>query len=221
MSPGIRLGKVVKSNSHCDYVIQVDDGMEVFDPPRPGDYGFGSFVKLCPDGQISSDDRSPSLRPPIIGIVYNSQLINPVFLNNGPRLASDPDPLFTPDLINETRMLLGVVLIGSLSGSGGDSLNSEPRHGIQGIPREIVPVNAGAYCMSDEEIYQFHLSAEGRPQIRYYSLLMRYGGGFAAHLTEQVLQEVMDLELFQAQDQRALKMLCKELTWRNTLGTLL
>ncbi|MCS6815296.1 MAG: hypothetical protein NZ772_17210, partial [Cyanobacteria bacterium] len=42
----MQLGKVVKSNSHCDYIIQVDDGMMVTHPPQPEDYGFGSFVAL-------------------------------------------------------------------------------------------------------------------------------------------------------------------------------
>lgn len=28
-----RIGKVVKSNSHCDYVVQVDDAQDVMAPP--------------------------------------------------------------------------------------------------------------------------------------------------------------------------------------------
>ncbi len=202
MQAGQILGKVVKSNSHCDYVVQLDDIMSTSCPPQPGDYGFGSFVKLA------NGDR-----PPIVGIIYNSQLVNPTFLNNGPRLSSEPDPVFAPDLIHETRTLLGIVLIGTLE-------TDSRRYGNQGIPREVVPVNASVCCMDTEEIYRFHLDAQERPQFRYYSLLLRYGGSFAAHLTEQVLQELIQFQLFEPQDQRALEMLCKELTWRNTLGVL-
>lgn len=208
-SPGkpLELGKVVKSNSHCDYVVQLHDRMSVGHPPQPDDCGFGSFVKL------GNGDR-----PPIVGIVYNSQLLNPLFLNNGPRLSSEPDPVFSPDLINETRTLLGIALIGTLVQAG--PLGSEQLYGEQGIPREVVPVNTPVTCMGREEIYRFHLNGDGRPQFRYYSLLLRYGGSFATHLTEQVLQELIDLQFFAHTEQRALATICRELTWRNTMGSL-
>lgn len=199
----LELGKVVKSNSHCDYVVQLHDRMSVGHPPEPDDCGFGSFVKL------GNGDRRP-----VVGIVYNSQLLNPMFLNNGPRLSSEPDPVFAPDLINETRTLLGIVLIGTLEGKG------SAIHGAQGIPREVVAVNAPAACMSDDEIYRFHLDGSENPQFRYYNLLLRYGGSFAADLTEQVLQGLIELQLFRHEEQRALETLCKELTWRNTMGSL-
>jgi hypothetical protein len=127
----MRLGKVVKSNSHCDYIVQLDDQMDVFDPPSAEDYGFGCFVKL----------EDSSIRHTAVGIIYNSQLFNPTFLSNGPRLSSEADPMFTPDLITETRTLLGVVLIGYLF-RGGDR-----PYGFHGIPRMVVPVNAAVSLM--------------------------------------------------------------------------
>lgn len=223
-SDRLELGKVVKSNSHCDYVVQLHDAMSVVNPPQPDDCGFGSFVKL-----------GNGRRRPVVGIVYNTQLLNPLFLNNGPRLSSEPDPVFAPDLINETRTLLGVVLIGTLEpglepgsglevapgeAAGLDGSARELPYGIQGIPREVVSVNTAVSCMGDREIAQFHRDSQQRPQFRYYSLLLRYGGSFAAHLTEQVLQELMGLNLFEHEQQRALATLCKELTWRNTMRPL-
>lgn len=199
----MRLGKVVKSNSHCDYVVQLDDRREVTHPPQPEDYGFGSFVKLA------SSDRHWA-----IGIIYNSLLDNPLFGNNGPRLSSEPDPLFTPDLITETRTLLGVVLIGSLADEG------EAAYGIHGIPRLVVPVNTPVSTMSQDEVYAFHLSAEKRPQFCYYSHLLQFGGSFAAQLTQQVLRGLADSHLFSGAEQRALEILCKELSWKNTMGAM-
>ena len=73
----MKLGNVVKSNSHCDYIVQLDDSMEVSSPPLPDEYGFGSFVKL------ETHDRHWA-----IGLIYNSQLFNPAYLNTGPRLVS-------------------------------------------------------------------------------------------------------------------------------------
>ena len=196
------LGKVVKSNSHCDYVVQLDTSNDVENPPNIEDYGFGQFVKF------------DSHRHWAVGIVYDSQLFNSSFLNSGPRLTSAPDPVFTPDLIQDTCVLLNVVLIGSL-----ETMKSH-RYGLHGIPRVIVPANTPVCRMETPEIHSFHLSAEGRPQFAYYSHLLRAGGGFAAQLTQQVLSELIATGLFSETDQRALQVLCKELSWKSTMGAM-
>ncbi len=198
-----RLGKVVKSNSHCDYVVQVDDGQDVADPPCPEDCGFGQFVSF------DNDSRHWA-----VGLVYNSQLFNPLFFNNGPRLSSEPDPLFTPDLVQETRTLLGVVLVGTLAGEAGD------RYGVHGIPKVVVPANTPVYKMDQAQVHQFHRSSTGQSQFSYYSHLLRAGGLFAAQLAQQVLAELAESDLFSGADQKALGMLVKELSWKNTLGAI-
>ena len=200
----MRLGKVVKSNSHCDYIVQLHDQMDVSHPPQADDYGFGCFVKL----------ESPGERHWAVGMIYNSQLFNPMFLSNGPRLSSEPDPLFAPDLIVETRTLLGVVLIGSMVGRGPES------YGIHGIPRVVVPVNASAFLMDQTETYRFHLNASEQPQFCYFSHLLKFGGSFASQLTQQVLKELTDSQLFSGSGQRALEILYKELSWKNTMSAM-
>ncbi|GAB4214259.1 MAG: hypothetical protein OHK0012_11960 [Synechococcales cyanobacterium] len=198
---GIRLGKVVKSNNHCDYVVEVDDRLGVKNPPSPDAYAFGSFVKLG-----SEQGRWE------IGIIYNTQLFNPTFLNNGPRLSSEPSPIFSPDLQTEMRTLLGVVLVGSLESVG------DRQYGVQGIPRSVVPIHTVAYRMSDEEVYQFHQDRAGDTQFAYYGLLLNCGGTFAPHLLQQVLNEVS--LMFFGQQRRALQILSKELTWKITMGAM-
>lgn len=198
-----KLGTVVKSNSHCDYVVQLNTGRDVIDPPAIGDYGFGQFVTLETEKQHWA-----------VGIIYNSQLFNPAFLNNGPQLTGIPDPLFTPDLIQETKTLLNVVLVGSLDHQG------KHIYGQHGIPRHVVPVNMPVYCMDAKSRHQFHLTADKQPQFRYYGHLLNCGGTFATQLTQQVLTELSDSGLFSDTDQRALQVLCKELAWKNTLGAI-
>ncbi len=197
----MKLGKVVKSNSHCDYVVQLDDEMEVVSPPAPEDYGFGSFVKL-----------ETEARHWAVGLIYNSQLFNPAYLNTGPRLVSDADPFFTPDLIRETRTLLWTVLIGTLEKT--DTVT----YGQQGIPRMVVPVNTPVWTMSSAEMHDFHRDQHQNPQFSYYSYLLRSGGTFATQLVEQVLGEVSPL--FSGSDRRALEILQKELSWKHTVGTM-
>ncbi len=200
---GCKLGTVVKSNSHCDYVVQLDTDRDVIEPPTASDYGFGQFVTLETEKQHWA-----------VGIIYNSQLFNPAFLNSGPQLTGVPDPLFTPDLIQETKTLLNVVLVGSLVRQG------KQTYGQHGIPRHVVPVNTPVYCMDAKRRHQFHLSADNRPQFKYYGHLLNCGGTFANQLTQQVLTELGNSGFFSDADQRALQVLCKELTWKNTLGAM-
>ncbi len=196
----MRLGKVVRSNNHCDYVVQVDDVLEVKNPPSPDDYGFGSFVKL------ESEQRHWA-----VGLVYNTQLLNPMFLNSGPRLSSEPDPYFSPDLQNEVRTLLSVVLIGALDEQNG--------YGNQGIPRVVVPVNTPVFRMSQGEVLRFHQDPKGQTQFSYYGLLLNSGGNFANHLICQVLNDITPMFADPAQ-QRALQILSKELSWKMTMGAM-
>lgn len=196
------LGKVVKSNSHCDYIVQLNTTNDVEHPPQTEDYGFGQFVKF------------DSYRHWAIGIVYDTQLFNASFLNSGPRLTSTPDPVFTPDLVQDTCILLSVVLVGSLQkGNPND-------YGLHGIPRVVIPANTPVRQMNTTEIHNFHLSAEGKPQFAYYGHLLNSGGGFATQLTQQVLSELIATELFSGPDQRALQVLRKELSWKSTMGAM-
>jgi hypothetical protein len=200
--PIMRLGKIVKSNSHCDYVVQVDDSLDFIDAPSRDDYGFGTFVKL-------EDDRHWA-----VGIVYNSQLFNPLFLNTGIRLTSEPDPMFTPDQVQEVRTLLWTVLVGELNTDSGKP------YGVQGIPRVVVPVNTPVRRMTWDEIHHFHLNEEGRSQFCYYSHLLNCGGTFSSQLTHQVLEGLIEQQLFKGAEERALIVLCRELAWKNTMGAM-
>jgi len=198
----ICLGRVVKSDSHCDYVVQLDTQNDVDDPPATEDYGFGQFVKF------------ESSRHWAVGIVYDSQLFNSSFLNSGPRLTSTPDPIFTPDLVQDTCVLLNVALVGSLRKVG------DRMYGLQGIPRVVIPANTPVSKMDIGEVHSFHCSADNQPQFTYYSHLLRSGGAFAPQLTQQVLSELIATELFSGAEQRALQVLRKELSWKSTMGAM-
>ncbi len=42
----IAIGKIVKSNTHIDYVCQVYNPGEIEPCPKPADYSFGTFVAI-------------------------------------------------------------------------------------------------------------------------------------------------------------------------------
>ena len=215
----MHLGKVVKSNSHCDYVIQLDDALSAEVPPDETRFGFGSFVALKEEKSrrlttiTGHLDPKPNPRPWCIGVVYNTQLFNPNFNSSGPRLSSEPDLAFTPDQVQETRTLLGVMLLGTLQQEG------DRWFGIQRIPRTVVPFNTTAALMTPEEVYSFHRDKVGQPQFRYYTHLLRGGGHFAAELIQHILDSLCDSP-FTLAEVRALEVLRKELSWKSAMGTI-
>lgn len=205
----MRVGKVVKSNHHCDYVVEIDDRLTVKDPPAPEAYGFGTFIKL-----------ETKQRHWGVGVVYNTQLFNPAFLNSGPRLSTDPSPIYSPDLQSEIKTLVSVFLVGTLEPPERLTAPDLDHHvfGYQGIPKWVVPVNTFAYKMSEEDVYHFHQDSTGNPQFTYYGLLQQSAGSFSHHLIYQVLNEISPM--FKGAHRRALEILSKELAWKMTMGAM-
>ena len=66
----MKIAKIVKSNSHLDYVGRVIDALDVALPPKAEDYGFAQFVSL----PIDEDQET-------VGVIYNSILVNPEYSN--------------------------------------------------------------------------------------------------------------------------------------------
>ncbi|MCI3280126.1 hypothetical protein L5470_03875 [Synechococcus sp. PCC 6717] len=197
----IYLGHIVKSNSHCDYIAQLVDQFDVATPPQPEDYGFGRFVQLA-------DEQ----RHWAVGVIYNSQLLNPQFNQLSPRLTTTADTFLSPDLVSETRTLLWIALIGHLEQAQGHA------YGQQGIPTLVVPVNTPVWQLTPKEIATFHRSHNGHAQFRYYAHLLRSTGNYAAPLLAHILETITPL--FEGKERRSLEILSKELAWRHTLGSL-
>src|SRR3712207_6725409 len=104
----MKIAKIVKSNSHVDYVGRVVDSLDVAEPPTHDDYCFAQFVSLPVDE-----------REEIVGVIYNSVLVNPDYANYGPRLSPKPDlGHFSPDYLNEQGLLIGILLLGARSADG-------------------------------------------------------------------------------------------------------
>ena len=87
----MQIAKIVKSNSHIDYVGRVIDELDAANPPKAEDYGFATFVSIYLENNSE-----------IIGVIYNSMLMNPDYANYGPRLSPKPElGTFSPDYLNE------------------------------------------------------------------------------------------------------------------------
>ncbi|MFP5262870.1 MAG: hypothetical protein ACLGJB_13275 [Blastocatellia bacterium] len=170
----MRIARIVKSNSHVDYIGRVLDRLDSADPPSPEHYQFGQFVAI-PCG--------PTV---MVGIIYNSQLINPEYGRLGPRLSSSAEmnAVFSPDLVNEQGVLVGLLLVGWVE-EGGVSR--------QGVPRSVIAVNSEVVTMGDDEVRAFHMGADGRLSLRYYSQVTTHARQFAPQLLLAALDQLENI----------------------------
>ncbi|MGI8467945.1 MAG: hypothetical protein ACR2N3_05780 [Pyrinomonadaceae bacterium] len=193
----MKIAKIVSSNSHIDYVGRVVDSLDAAEPPDAEDYGFAQFVKLPLEDETK-----------IVGVIYDSILVNPDYSNYGPRLSPKPDlKNFSPDYLNEQGFLIGILLLGT-NGKDGKILH--------GVPRRVVPAGQDVLKIEPDEVRKFHTDANDCLQIHYYSQVVAHAGLFAAPLLESIIEQ-LNLDCSEADKQR-LGVLKQTLAWQRTLG---
>ena len=198
-----RIAKIVKSNSHVDYVARVIDELDADAPPAPEEYGFAQFVRL----PVTEGEE-------VVGVVYDTQLANPDYGSFGPRLSSHADlKVLSPDFLHEQGVLLGVLLLGWRARVGGGGWVAH-----HGVPRRVVPVGQEVFSLPDEEVFEFHKGAGGAVQLHYFSQALAHAGVFAVPLVEAVIEQ-LEPACEPAERQR-LCVLKKSLVWQRTLGQL-
>ncbi len=178
---GVAIGKIVRSDSHVRYTCQIFGHGEVASPPLPDDYAFGSFVRIplrqspvspdvalltpllldgptgVPDALVpAKNGHVPASGPHVVGLVYDTILVNPAFGTLGPRLSNDGQvELFSPDYLAERAVLVSVVLLGALSIEAGATSRI-----MHGVPELAPDLGAVAVSLSDAEVRAFHRFAD-------------------------------------------------------------
>jgi hypothetical protein len=193
----MKIAKIVSSNSHIDYVGRVIDSLDVAEPPDAEDYGFAQFVSLP-----LTDETE------IIGVIYDSILINPEYANYGPRLSPKPElKNFSPDYLNEQGFLIGILLLGSKDKSGKIT---------HGVPRRVVPAGQDVFKIETGDIKKFHADENDCLQIHYYSQIIAHAGLFAVPLLESIIEQLsFDCS---EQDKQRLGVLKQTLAWQRTMS---
>lgn len=201
----IKIARIVKSNSHVDYVGRIIDVLDADAPPGADDYGFAQFVSM-PVGELE-----------VVGVIYDSLLANPDYGNLGPRLSPRADlAVLSPDYLNEQGVLIGILLLGWRGGSSGGDGGSSGHTVYQTVPRRVVPVGQEVYRMTDEAMHLFHRDAAGRLVLHYYSQIIAGAGLLAVPLLEAIIEQ---LEKACAKEEgRQLSVLRKSLAWQRTMG---
>ncbi|MDX2042467.1 MAG: hypothetical protein SF097_14685 [Acidobacteriota bacterium] len=190
------IAKIIKSNSHVDYLARVLDSFEFGEAPKSEDYGFAQFVKVA----VGKGEA--------VGVVYNSQLINPEFGNYGPRLSTPPElnSVFSPDYLNEQGVMIGVLLLGWREG----------QKSFHGIPRAVLPINAQVETMDDDEVREFHQDKAGAVQLGYFAHVTTHAGDFAFQLLAAVADQLDGL--LDASERARLSVLRQTISWQQTVG---
>lgn len=193
----MKIAKIVSSNSHIDYVGRVIDSLDASAPPAPQDYGFAQFVSL----PFEENEE-------IVGVVYNSMLVNPEYSSFGPRLSPKPElGNFSPDYLNEQGFLIGILLLGVTDAA--DKIT-------HGVPRRVVAAGQDVYKVEPNEVRKFHTDASECLQIHYYSQVVAHAGLFAVPLLEAIIEQLA-LDCSETDKQR-LGVLKQTLAWQRAFG---
>lgn len=170
----MRIGKIARSSSHIDYVCQVFQPGEVEQEPGPADYAFGRFVRI----ECGQDEA-------IVGIIYDTVLMNPDFGALGPRLSPAEDlAVFSPDYLNEKVTLAGIVAIGTWGPDGATQ---------HGVPPQAAQIDAPVDVLNNDEVRAFHADGRDGVRIGYAPLLIAHGSPLARHLLLDIIERLEGL----------------------------
>ena len=160
------IGKIVKSDSHINYVCQIYGPREVELEPTPTDYAFGRFVRIAvrsdqPDDYdvqvILTPGKSSEPRTYAIGVIYDTILLNPAFGSLGPRLSNETQvELFSPDYISEKAVLIYVMVLGMMEQRLLPGSQPEILSVMHGVPLLSLELGSEIETITDEEVQAFH-----------------------------------------------------------------
>ncbi len=229
------IGKIVKSDSHINYVCQIYGPREVETEPGPADYAFGRFVRIAirpaqGDDTSSLDYALGISQEPItyvVGVIYDTILLNPAFGSLGPRLSNEAQvELFSPDYISEKAVLIYVMVLGMMeiqtSAEGTTILST-----MQGVPLLSLELGSEIETMTDEEVRAFHFfsdAGEPAPAARTQPYLHM---GYLPHIIAQrssllpmvTLRIIDQLEHLFPQNVSLLSIVKRNFAWRLKVET--
>ena len=188
------IGRIVKSNSHTDYVCQIFAPHETGYDPEPEDFAFGCFVEAPID---------PACERTAVGIVYDTILLNPDYGNVGPRLNPPSDQvMLAPDYLVEKATAVGIIIVGYRH-------DETSEHGV--IPYSL-PVDAEVASLSEKDTRQFH-QIDGHLSLGYLPHLISHQSPLVTELGLNVIRQLLSLFL-EPSDQRLLRTLAAHFSWQ-------
>jgi hypothetical protein len=178
----LTLGTIAQSHSQMDYVVEVYRERDRERPPGKQDYEFGQPVYTTTD--VQGETRA------MIGVVYDSRLVDPEQGREGPRLSNPDQELFVPGYVDEKRTLLGVAFLGVAeltphSETAGYDLTAVE----QVMPRWTLDIDDAVSKLPTAGFKQFHFP-ESTLRVQYYDRLISTAERFGAEVTLAVLDRL-------------------------------
>lgn len=176
----LTIASIVQSNGQMDYVAEVYHDHERERVPEKQDYEFGQPVYATTT--VRGEERA------IVGVVYESRLVNPDQGRDGPRLSTPDQELFVPGYVDEKQTLLGIALLGSAEltpAEGGQGFASVS----QELPRWTLDIDDSVSKLSDAGFRRFH-RPDGQLALRYYDRLVATAERFGAEVTLSLIERL-------------------------------
>jgi hypothetical protein len=227
------IGKIVKSDSHINYVCQIYGPREVELEPNPTNYAFGRFVRIAIRSEQADDHdaqvilalgKSSEPRTYAIGVIYDTILLNPAFGSLGPRLSNETQvELFSPDYISEKAVLIYVMVLGMMEQRPLAGGQPEVLFVMHGVPLLSLELGSEIETMTDEEVQAFHFFKDPDDTEKGAYLHM----GYIPHIIAQrnsllpmvTLQIIDQLERLFPQNLSVLSIVKRNFAWRLKVET--
>ena len=197
----VRIGSIVSSNSHLDYVVEVFKERDCDRPPELHEREFGQpvFIKKTIDGTEHA----------VMGVIYDTQLVDPDQGRTGPRLAQDDQAQFTPGYIEERTTLAGVALLGTAVITE-DRTIAEPTHQM---PRWTLEVEDTVFHCPDEVTINFH-TIKDQIQLAYIDRLVDIAGDLGAEVIVALIERLRGMLPDDDPNQRVLDVVEQNIQWQ-------
>ncbi len=187
-----------------DYTVEIYNETDRERAPTPDECGFGQPVFIKKTIQET--------KYIVMGVIYDTRLVDPDQGRSGPRLAQQDQPQFTPGYVEERTKLAGVALLG-IAGITNDGTIEEPDHQM---PRWTLAVEDIVEQCPDGVIRAFHTTADGGIQLAYMERLLDVAGPLGAEVTLTLIERLS--ELFPAEEhQRLLNIIEKDVRWQSSV----
>ncbi|MHA1383309.1 MAG: hypothetical protein ACTSR3_06090 [Candidatus Helarchaeota archaeon] len=168
----MNIGKVVSSNNHVEYTVHIYNKNEITPAPTAKDHAFGTFVKI----NLNNSDS-------LIGVIYNTLLIDPEYGKAGPRLSTREEiKTFYPDYVDEKTKLIGVLILGYYN-------DNKPYHSI---PPVAPDVGSEVITMTKKEIKDFHIISK-KFRMGYFSLFNEFRPLLVKSLVLNIIHQLANL----------------------------
>src|SRR5256714_6196066 len=227
------IGKIVKSDSHINYVCQIYGPREVEVEPDPSDYAFGRFVRVAVRSGLSDDPNTQldlalgKSQEPVtyaVGVIYDTILLNPAFGSLGPRLSNETQvELFSPDYISEKAVLIYVMILGMIEQRTTLLGASEILSTMHGVPLLSLELGSEIEIMNDEEVRAFHFFSDpdrsGQAAYLHMGYLPHIIGQRNSLLPMVTLRIIDQLEQLFPQNLSLLSIVKRNFAWRLKVET--